>query len=970
MAEGTLAQPGDVIARRYRVESWLGQGNMAIVYQAKHTNTGRACALKLVHPHLVTRKEFVDLFVKEAQLGARIGQNPHIVDVFDAGVDEVRKVPYLAMELLQGETLESYLKRHGRVPPRMARIVFEHLADALDQAHGAGVIHRDLKPGNLFLARDRKGQMMLKVMDFGIAKVLERQSQRTATQIGSPAYAAPEQLGATLRSLAASQGIAISQGVGPSTDVWALGLVAYEMLTGVPPGQYWGVDTYADLMICIALEEHQAASQRAGEFSRYLPAGFDGWFARCIQRDAKDRWQSAGEAVRELAHLIDGSISTGGELDLSLPDPSPRPPPSLAMPMSEKKGAKGPGPLRPAITGVPLKLQVAKAAAGAPAAPAPSPVTTPVPAPRRVPATPVPQFAAAPAPVPSTAPTPVPAPAAFTTAPSPGVHPAAKPQPPAAPPAKPPALVKRDPPPAQKPAGPPMPPKERVRLQELASQLEKEGKWSELCDVLRRLADAEPGPERKSRYLYQLAVITVDQLDQPDRALELLDEALDKNPVYGEAFEQVIAIHEGRADWKRLERAHRKMLHRLSGTEDAEFKHRLWRKLAEIYRDLLNNPGAALESFRMAARFAPEKASDQLALAELCASIGQVEDAVAAYQDALRADPSQIDAYRQIYRLSMDRGAYDAAWCAAATLAFLREADDEQARYHDDYRPDGRIQVKNRLDNELWVHRVFHEDESLLVGKVFEMIARAAFKAKTEAMRAKRELPVLDPFLRHDPTTSSVPFVRTMGWAARVLGVQCPALFVRSDVPGGVAWVPSEPAASVVGQSLLTGFSPEELAFVAGKHLAMYRGEHFIKLLFPSAAELQVLFFAAVKIAVPDASAPRDIEQRAETTAKVLRGFMGPQQLDGLKTVVRRFLSEREEPDIARHARAIELTAVRAGFILTGDLAVAKKIIAVEAANEGEIPAADKLKDLLAYSVSESYFALRESLGIAIGQTE
>jgi golgin subfamily B member 1 len=347
-----------------------------------------------------------------------------------------------------------------------------------------------------------------------------------------------------------------------------------------------------------------------------------------------------------------------------------------------------------------------------------------------------------------------------------------------------------------------------------------------------------------------------------------------------------------------------------------------------------------------------------------------VDSAIAAYQDAVRADPGQIDAYRQIYRLAAEIEAYDPAWCAAAVLSFLREADEDQARYFRDYRPEGRIQVKSRFDQELWAKHVLHEDESPLVGKIFEMVSRAAMKAKMEALRVKKELPALDPFMRQDPTTSSVPFVRTMGWASRVLGVPCPALFVRSDLLGSVVAVPTEPPSSVVGQTLLGGFSSEELAFVAGKHLAMYPGQHYIKLLFPSPEELEVIFHAALKMALPDAPAPHEIELRAEATSKVLRGFMGPRELDGLKAIVRRFLSEREEVDIPRYFRAVEYTAVRTGFILAGDLVVAKKIIAAEPVLADDPSPQDKLKDLLSYCVSEHYLAIRQTLGIAVGQEE
>jgi serine/threonine protein kinase len=299
---------GDRIADRYRIEAWLGQGNMAVVYRAKHEGTGRQCALKLVHPHLAARQEIIDLFLREAQVGSRIGQSPHIVDVLDAGVDQARALPFLAMELLQGQTLDAQVRDHGPLDPATFRTLFEQLAEALDQAHAAGVIHRDLKPGNLFLTRNKKGQPSLKIVDFGIAKVLEQEAQRTATQVGSPAYASPEQMGPTLRKLAERQGISIAHGVSPATDVWAIGLIAYELLTGLGGAQYWNqFDTINDLILRVVFEEPEPATVRAGPRSFLLPPGFDGWLARCLKKNAAERWASAGEAVRELLRLMEGA---------------------------------------------------------------------------------------------------------------------------------------------------------------------------------------------------------------------------------------------------------------------------------------------------------------------------------------------------------------------------------------------------------------------------------------------------------------------------------------------------------------------------------------------------------------------------------------------------------------------------------------------------------------------------------------
>ncbi|HZF52925.1 MAG TPA: protein kinase [Polyangiaceae bacterium] len=300
--------PGDRIADRYRIEAWIGQGNMAVVFRARHEGTGRLCALKVVHHHLAARQEIIELFLREARVGSRIGQSPYIVDVLDAGVDQARALPFLAMELLQGQTLDVQIREHGPLDSATVRLLFEQLAEALDQAHAAGVVHRDLKPGNLFLTRDKRGKPCLKIVDFGIAKVLEQEAQRTATQVGSPAYAAPEQMGPTLRRLAEKQGITIAQGISPATDVWALGLIAYELLTGLGGGQYWSqFDTVNDLVMRVVFETPEPPTVRAGPRAFLLPPGFDDWFLRCLRKNAAERWASAGQAVQAIIPLLDGT---------------------------------------------------------------------------------------------------------------------------------------------------------------------------------------------------------------------------------------------------------------------------------------------------------------------------------------------------------------------------------------------------------------------------------------------------------------------------------------------------------------------------------------------------------------------------------------------------------------------------------------------------------------------------------------
>ena len=511
-------------------------------------------------------------------------------------------------------------------------------------------------------------------------------------------------------------------------------------------------------------------------------------------------------------------------------------------------------------------------------------------------------------------------------------------------------------------------PQNHVLLHKLLQLYQKTGAWAQMVETLQRIADMEVQPDRKSRYLYTMAQLYRDKLDDQMRAVELFNESLDLNPGFLEAFERINKILTGLKEWKQLERAYRKMLHRVAGKGNNDLEYSLWHALGLIYRDRLGDKHAAIETFKMASRIKPDDVTEHLILAELYEGVENANEAIAEYQAMLKLDAMKVDPYRKLYGLYLNQKAYDQAWCLAAALAFLRKADEEEQRFFDDYRPQGMIQVKSRLDNEQWIRNLFHEEENLYVGKIFEMIAAAALKAKIETLKAKKEVPVLDARFRQDPATSTVTFARTFGWAAQVLGIACPALYVRSDVPGALVAVANEPPSSVAGQTVLTGFSPQELTFIVGKHLAMYRGEHYIKTLFPTVTELTVLLFAGIKIVAPDTPVPADIDKQIMATAQTLRGFMQPVQLEGLRMVVKKFLAEGAKANIKRWVQCVEITAARSGLLLCGDLEIAKKIIAAEPQQPGDLPPQEKLKELILFSISDQYFALRQALGIAIGE--
>ncbi len=290
--------PGMVFAGDYEVLRPLAQGGMGAVYVVRQRSTAKQRALKVLHPQFAMDGPSRERFVQEARVAAEIDSD-HVTEVVGAGVDPATNTPWIAMELLDGEELAVHVERVGALSAAAVYELCDQLCDALAKAHAKGIVHRDLKPENLFVAKARRRGVpfTVKVLDFGIAKAVadNATAAKVSRTIGSPLWMAPEQaqLGARLN---------------PATDVWALGLIVFYLLTGK---YYWRAPNAgaADLMTVlneVMLTPLDPASARAREYGvgHLLPAGFDRWFARCVDRYASRRWADASAAWEALVPVL------------------------------------------------------------------------------------------------------------------------------------------------------------------------------------------------------------------------------------------------------------------------------------------------------------------------------------------------------------------------------------------------------------------------------------------------------------------------------------------------------------------------------------------------------------------------------------------------------------------------------------------------------------------------------------------
>jgi serine/threonine-protein kinase len=264
---------------------------MGEVWKAEHLALKSQVALKLLKRELVTTEEATQRFEREARAAAAI-RSQHVVRISDHGVHD--GMPFIVMELLDGETLADRLRRVHALTPKQTLRVVTHIGRALSKAHGQGVIHRDVKPENIFITTN-DDEDVAKLLDFGVVKVSSSElaavsRTKSGAIVGTPLYMSPEQLRA--------------KPLDHRSDLWSLAIVTFECLCGAPP---FHSDSLADLIVEITREQIPAPSKLAS-----VPAGFDAWFERATQRDPAARFESVRELIDALTPILDIAPDVSG----------------------------------------------------------------------------------------------------------------------------------------------------------------------------------------------------------------------------------------------------------------------------------------------------------------------------------------------------------------------------------------------------------------------------------------------------------------------------------------------------------------------------------------------------------------------------------------------------------------------------------------------------------------------------------
>ncbi|MGE0549929.1 MAG: tetratricopeptide repeat protein [Kofleriaceae bacterium] len=511
-------------------------------------------------------------------------------------------------------------------------------------------------------------------------------------------------------------------------------------------------------------------------------------------------------------------------------------------------------------------------------------------------------------------------------------------------------------------------------LQRLLDLQTEAGQWKPAVETIGRFLEAETDHARRGAYFLASAEIRRTELKDQPGALECYDRALDElmqeSPLRPatrarslEVFHLIDTLLTGDKNWAALEQAYLRMIKRMPAG-DPVLVH-LWHALGEIYRSRIKHYQTAIEAFEVAHALDPDKSPQRTAiLAELYSLIGtsQLEQVSDRAAKLVEVDPTNPDSYRALGKTALEAGRIDEAWCVARALVFLNQATAQEQALYRQYQPHELRKAKGILDDDHW-SLLQHADEDRAIGSIFSVIweglvALRAGTPKSFQLKAKERMPIED---------GTRVVAKIFRHASRMLNVSLPDIYIQPRRAGRLflancvekgRLVP----AVIVGSDLMRGFRDVEIAAAVGAMIALLRPAYYLKLTLPTVEELEAALAAAARLVGKKIGRPEleplinvfvpELQKRVtRTTGEALASFV-----NGLP----------DRPDLLRWRNAVDAAAQRAGLLVCGELSASARMVSTEAAPLGGPRPTQRVQELVAYSVSSSYFAARKHLGVAI----
>jgi len=495
-------------------------------------------------------------------------------------------------------------------------------------------------------------------------------------------------------------------------------------------------------------------------------------------------------------------------------------------------------------------------------------------------------------------------------------------------------------------------------LEQLVEAESAMGRHAAAVAARRKLADALDGDSsRRARVLIEAAREAADHLPNKQQAVDLCEQALEADSSALEALEIAAPLLAKKRRWFELGELYDSVLER---TRDAQVAWDLAKKLGMLRRDELDDLQGAKSAFLRALEHEPGDTELRYWTAELFEAEGDLAHAADQFRAAARTRSDDPDVFRRALWLFDKTGEADSAWSAASVLDLLGEADINESLVADAHRPEGLIAAQGAIADQDW--ELFYPERERELPAVLGAVSGAAIELALARLDKEGRLPELDPALRQDPG-STTTLARSLVWTSRLLGIEAPALYLAADPPQELVVAAASGPTTLVSRALGSGLGLSELAFIWGRHLALFRPEHYLLAFYPSLRDIAALLVAALPLGGHEADEP--LEGRTAELSGELEAKLDAEARERLEEAVAGFDARNPSRRIAAWMRSVLLSGGRAGLLACGDLHLAATLLERFPPPVG-LDAAEELADLRAYSISRQYAELRERLGVRV----
>ncbi|MEZ4409746.1 MAG: tetratricopeptide repeat protein [Polyangiales bacterium] len=509
-----------------------------------------------------------------------------------------------------------------------------------------------------------------------------------------------------------------------------------------------------------------------------------------------------------------------------------------------------------------------------------------------------------------------------------------------------------------------MRPDDRRILMKLMQLYSEEKDWGRLVEIILRFTDLVEDRPQLGRYYLTAGQLCEVHLGRPDEAVDYYVQALEHDPSLTLAIEGLASVKGARKDWSGLEQSYRKVLAKLpEGASDAQ-RADLYAKLGELNEAHLKNPAEAISAYERARELDPtnDALTEKLASLYTTDSKKYFDRAVEAQRAVLAKNPMRVESLHALRRVFTEAKRPDEAWCMCQALVSVKGAEPEEESFWKKFRTEGPAAAQEKLNEERWRADLAHPTQDPLLTSVFATILPAVLKARAVGL-GDYGLSSKDLI---DPAKDEGQMAQTIHYAAGVLGLKTPTVYVKPSDDSGVSFALTDPPSLYLGSTALAGGPSKALAFIAGTRLAYFRQGHIVRQLVPTGTGLRAWLFAAIRAVNPSFPVSAELQAPvADALASVKQHITGA-ALESLTSLVQKLLAGDASLDLKRWTAGVDLTADRAGFVLSNDLVMASAVIRATPEDGQSLPHADRLRELRAYAISEEYLRLRKRLGLAM----